>query len=89
MPAMPCKFFIGNLGDDYTPFNTTLTIPKGSNSATYDVMIKNDDLVENQEQFEVNFELISGSTIAITPGGGTVNIIVDDDGDGNYNIKLF
>jgi hypothetical protein len=63
---------------DYTPqSNVTVTIPAGSTSATFPVVVKGDAAPEFDETFLVNLATPTGATISDTQGIGT---ILDDDG---------
>ena len=67
---------------DYTSGPYTVTIPAGQTTATFDVPINNDDILEGNENFTLTINepsLPTGVTRG-DPGQATVTI-VDEDGE--------
>ena len=70
---------------DYTSGPYTVTFPAGQTTATFDVPINDDNILEDNENFILTIDpssLPSNVTIG-DPGQATVTI-VDDSNDGNY-----
>ncbi len=68
---------------DYTNTSGTLTIPVGSTTATVDVPIIDDTMLEANENFFINLSNSNNTTIVDSQGSGT---IVDNDGSPNITI---
>ena len=65
---------------DYTSGPYTVTFPAGSTTATFDVPINNDDILEGSENFILNIDgtsLPTGVT-ADNPDEATVTIVDND-----------
>ncbi len=63
-------------GVDYAASSLTRTIPAGSSSATFTVLVNGDTLAEPDETFFVNVSNVTGATVSDGQGLGT---IVNDD----------
>ncbi|MFB8915757.1 putative Ig domain-containing protein [Xanthomonas phaseoli pv. phaseoli] len=63
-------------GMDYAASSLTRTIPAGSSSATFTVLVNGDTLAEPDETFFVNVSNVTGATVSDGQGLGT---IVNDD----------
>ncbi|OQP77188.1 hemagglutinin [Xanthomonas phaseoli pv. syngonii LMG 9055] len=63
-------------GVDYVASSLTRTIPAGSSSATFTVLVNGDTLAEPDETFFVNVSNVTGATVSDGQGLGT---IVNDD----------
>ncbi len=59
-------------GSDYIPLNTTASIPVGQSSATINVSVNGDLLIEGDETFNVNLSGVTGATIDNGTGKGTI-----------------
>ena len=66
--------------DDYTPGPYTVTFPAGVTSATFDVPIISDNLLEGNENFVlvINDSSLPSLVIRGSPGAVTVNMVDDD-----------
>ena len=70
-----------NAGSDYTATNGTVTIPAGASSATINVTIIDDNLLEPEERFQIQLALAAGnaSSGAVLADGTGVGRIEDND----------
>ncbi|WP_170114188.1 Calx-beta domain-containing protein, partial [Kangiella spongicola] len=88
--------------DDYTPLSGTVVVPAGSLSATVDVLVVDDNLVEVDETVVVTLDTTSTGTIDAANDDATVTISDDDtasidinsvtvneaDGTASFNVTL-
>ena len=74
------NYFTGGVDYDSGPYN--ILFPAGETSVIFNVMIKDDDLFENDETFNLTINPSSGVSI-INPAQVTVTITDDE---GNYVI---
>ena len=74
--------------DDYIPGPYTVTFPAGVTSATFDVAIISDNLLENDETFllTINQSLLPSRVIPGSPG--TVPVSIVDDDSKSLNVKI-
>jgi hypothetical protein len=75
-------------GDDYVALAGTLTIPAGQSSATIDVTVLDDLLIEGGETVVVTLtQITSGDArLAIDPAAGAATMTIDDDDTGLVSI---
>ena len=66
--------------DDYTPGPYTVIFPAGVTSATFDVSIISDNVLEGNENFVLNIDdsSLPSHVIQGFPGEATVNTVDDD-----------
>ena len=66
--------------DDYTPGPYTVTFPAGVTSATFDVPIISDNVLEGNENFVlvIDDSSLPSHVIRGSPGKTTVNMVDDD-----------
>ena len=66
--------------DDYTPGPYTVTFPAGVTSATFDVPIISDNILEGYENFAlvIDDSSLPSHVIQGSPGTVTVNMVDDD-----------
>ena len=72
------KYAIGN--EDYSSGPFVVTIPAGQTSASFDIAITDDNLMENNKSFNVIIDPSSLPSIVTVgmPGQATVTIVDDD-----------
>ena len=65
---------------DYTSGPYTITFPAGQTTATFDVPINDDNLLEDNEHFilTINSSSLPSDVTVGNPGQATVNIVDDD-----------
>ena len=68
-------------GSDYTALTGSVTIAANTLSATIDVSVVNDDVLEDNETVEVTLTGITGGDGNITLGGGTTAVVTISDED--------
>ena len=75
-------------GTDYAAIGTSVTIPAGSNSATIDVTVTNDTVVEGNETVVVTLDSMSSGTSGITIGGTNSATVTIADNDATLTLNV-
>ena len=82
MKCYICSFsHVATKGDDYEPGPFIVTIPAGETSASFNIPIVDDDLIEEIESFNVTIDLSSLSERLLLLSNCTLIVtIINDDG---------
>ena len=75
-------------GTDYAAIGTSVTIPAGSNSATIDVTVTNDTVVEGDETVMVMLDSVSSGNSGITIGGAKSATVTIADNDATLTVNV-
>ena len=68
-----CECNVTGGGDDYSSGPYTVIIPIGSTNASFDIIINDDDVLEDNEVFVIFIESVTYGTVG-TPRNARVNI---------------
>ena len=68
-------FTINILGQDYSSGPYTVTFPIGFTNVSFDIMINEDNIMEDDEMFNISITSITNGHIVGNPGVATVTIV--------------
>ena len=74
--------------DDYTPGPYIVTFPAGVTSATFDISIVDDNIIESDESFLLVINQSSLHSRVIQGSPGTVPVSIVDDDSKSLNVKI-
>lgn len=77
----PVELFVNTDNTDFVGvYNGLLTIPSGSDYASFNITIRGDIVPESDEEFTFNISTVNPADQVVSPSQGTITILNDDEG---------